>query len=72
MNGAQQLSVNGAQNVSVNGSISVTATAQMSFVCGASSIVMDSGGTITISGVNVSIVGSATLVTEAPLTNIKC
>lgn len=71
VNGAQAVSVNGSQDISVSANVSVTAAAAMSFVCGASSIVMDSGGTVTISGVNVTVVGAATLVTVAPLTTLK-
>lgn len=70
VNGGQTVSVNSDQSVSVNGSISVSAATQMSFVCGSSSIVMDSGGNVTISGVNVKINASATLVTSSPDTHL--
>lgn len=71
VNGAQNVSVSGGQSTSVGGSVTITAGTQMSFVCGAASIVMESGGTVTISGVNVNVVASGTLVTEAPMTDFK-
>ncbi|MCG5075671.1 type VI secretion system Vgr family protein [Paraburkholderia tagetis] len=71
VNGGQAVAVNGTQSLSASANVSITAAAQMSFICGASSIVMDSGGTVTITGVNVSVAAAATLVTVAPLTNLK-
>jgi type VI secretion system secreted protein VgrG len=71
VNGGQTVSVNGSQSISATANVSVTAGAQMSFLCGASSIVMDSSGTVTISGINVSVIAAGTLTTAAPLTNLK-
>ncbi|WP_447746874.1 type VI secretion system Vgr family protein [Pseudomonas nicosulfuronedens] len=71
VSGARTVSVEGSQNLSVGSTLSFAVGSQLSFVCGASSIVMNAGGAVTISGVDVTVVAAGTLVTQAPMTNLK-
>jgi type VI secretion system secreted protein VgrG len=68
--GAQTVKIGKKQSIDVGETIEIKAGTSITFKCGASTITMNKGGVITISGTIIAVAGAANCSMTAPVTNV--